>query len=78
LLRALRTTYITTGKAIILTSLVLLAGFFMLILSDFEGTFAMGALVSLSLFIALLADLMLLPLLLLAFYRPRKPKVSEK
>ena len=78
LLRALRTTYITTGKAIILTSLVLLAGFFMLILSDFEGTFAMGALVSLSLFIALLADLMLLPLLLIAFYRPRKPKVSEK
>jgi len=78
LLRALRTTYITTGKAIILTSLVLLAGFFMLILSDFEGTFAMGALVSLSLFIALLADLMLLPLLLIAFYRPRKPKLSEK
>lgn len=74
LLRALRTTYITTGKAIILTSLVLLAGFFMLILSDFEGTFAMGALVSLSLFVAVVADLMLLPLLLLAFYRPRKSK----
>jgi predicted RND superfamily exporter protein len=78
LLRALRTTYITTGKAIILTSLVLLAGFFMLILSDFEGTFAMGALVSLSLFVAVIADLMLLPLLLLAFYRPRKPKISGK
>lgn len=78
LLRALRTTYITTGKAIILTSLILLAGFFMLILSDFEGTFAMGALVSLSLFIAVIADLMLLPLLLLAFYRPRKLKSPEK
>jgi predicted RND superfamily exporter protein len=74
LLRALRTTYITTGKAIILTSLVLLAGFFMLILSDFEGTFAMGALVSLSLFVAVIADLLLLPLLLLAFYKPRKTK----
>ncbi len=78
LMRAMRTTYITTGKAIILTSLVLLGGFFMLILSDFEGTFAMGALVSLSLLVAVIADLMLLPILLLAFYRPRKPKVSEK
>jgi uncharacterized protein len=74
LLRALRTTYITTGKAIILTSLVLLAGFFMLILSDFEGTFAMGALVSLSLFVAVIADLLLLPLLLMAFYKPKKAK----
>jgi len=75
MLRALRTTYITTGKAIIITSLVLLAGFLMLILSDFEGTFAMGALVSLSLFIAVIADLMLLPLLLLAFLKvKRKPK----
>jgi predicted RND superfamily exporter protein len=50
----------------------------MLILSDFEGTFAMGALVSLSLFIALLADLMLLPLLLIAFYRPKKSKSPEQ
>lgn len=72
LLRALRTTYITTGKAIILTSLVLFAGFFMLVLSDFEGTFAMGALVSVSLLMAVVADLMLLPILLLAFYKPRK------
>ncbi len=72
LLRAMRTTYITTGKAIILTSLVLFAGFFMLVLSDFEGTFAMGALVSVSLLMAVIADLMLLPILLLAFYRPKK------
>lgn len=71
LLRALRTTYITTGKAIILTSLVLFAGFFMLVLSDFEGTFAMGALVSVSLLMAVVADLMLLPILLLAFYKPK-------
>ncbi len=72
LLRALRITYITTGKAIILTSLVLFAGFFMLVLSDFEGTFAMGALVSVSLLVAVIADLMLLPILLLAFYKPKE------
>ncbi len=78
LLRALRTTYITTGKAIILTSLVLFAGFFMLVLSDFEGTFAMGALVSVSLLMAVVADLMLLPILLLAFYKPKqKTTVAE-
>lgn len=74
LLRAIRTTYITTGKAIILTSLVLFAGFFMLVLSDFEGTFAMGALVSVSLLMAVIADLMLLPILLLVFYKPKKKK----
>jgi predicted RND superfamily exporter protein len=74
MLRALRATYITTGKAIILTSLVLIAGFFMLILSDFEGTYAMGALVSISLLVAVVADLLLLPILLFKFYKP-KPKV---
>lgn len=72
MLRALRVTYITTGKAIILTSLVLFAGFFMLVLSDFEGTFAMGALVSVSLLMAVIADLLLLPILLTRFYKPKQ------
>jgi predicted RND superfamily exporter protein len=74
MIRALRTTYITTGKAIIITSLVLFSGFFMLVLSDFEGTYAMGALVSVSLLVAVIADLLLLPILLLWFYKPRKKK----
>jgi predicted RND superfamily exporter protein len=74
MMRALRTTYITTGKAIIITSLVLFSGFFMLVLSDFEGTYAMGALVSVSLLVAVIADLLLLPILLLWFYKPKKQK----
>lgn len=74
MIRALRTTYITTGKAIIITSLILFSGFFMLVLSDFEGTYAMGALVSVSLLVAVIADLLLLPILLLWFYKPRKQK----
>lgn len=78
MLRALRITYITTGKAIILTSLVLFAGFFMLVLSDFEGTFAMGALVSVSLLVALVADLLLLPILMLVFFKPKNKNKAVK
>lgn len=53
-----------TGKAIILTSLVLLGGFGALMTSRFEGTANLGALVSLTVVLALLTDLILLPALL--------------
>ena len=59
-----------TGKAIIVTSLILLAGFGTLLTSVFSSTVYMGLLVCLTVFGALLADLVLLPSL---FYwiRPR-------
>jgi predicted RND superfamily exporter protein len=68
-MQALRTTYISTGKAIILTSLILSSGFLMLMLSSFQGTFVMGLLVSLSLLFAVAADLLLLPVLIVYFFR---------
>lgn len=66
--QAIRNTYLTTGKAIIVTSLILSGGFFTLALSNFTGTFYIGLFTSLCLLFAVLADLVLLPVLILKFY----------
>lgn len=60
-LPSLTTTTIRTGRAIIITSLILLSGFGTLITSTFTSTALMGALVCTTIFAALLADLFLLP-----------------
>jgi predicted RND superfamily exporter protein len=52
-----------TGRAIIITSMILLAGFGTLISSDFVSTAMMGVMVSATIFSALIADLLLLPAL---------------
>ncbi|MFT6716623.1 MAG: putative RND superfamily exporter protein [Saprospiraceae bacterium] len=64
---ALKKSYLTTGKAIIVTSLILCSGFLSLIFSDFVSMQTMGLLISITLFIAVIVDLTLLPLLLEAF-----------
>lgn len=69
LLYAMKRTFMTSGKAIIVTSLILIAGFLTLILSDFQGTFYIGLLLSLALVFAVFADLLLLPVLLWYFYK---------
>lgn len=53
-----------TGRAMILTSIILMAGFGTLGFSDFDSTRLMGSLVSLTIFTALLADLIYLPALI--------------
>ena len=62
--KAMRLTFMTTGKAIILTTFILSSGFLVLVFSDLEIPWFTGFLVSLSLFFALLADLFWLPVLL--------------
>jgi predicted RND superfamily exporter protein len=69
---ALKTAYLTTGKAMILTSLVLCSGFFMLVFSSFNGTFYMGLLLCITLFVALITELTLLPILIFMFYKPKR------
>jgi len=54
------------GVSLMYTSIVLFFGFGMFVASDFGGTKAMGALVSFTLLIAVLANLVLLPSLLLS------------
>jgi predicted RND superfamily exporter protein len=67
MLYALKRSSISTGKAIVLTSLILMSGFFALIFSDFTSTYYIGLLVSITLLFAVLADLYLLPVLLILF-----------
>jgi predicted RND superfamily exporter protein len=69
---ALKTAYLTTGKAMILTTLILCSGFLLLVFSTFAGTYYMGILMSITLFVALIADLTLLPILIFIFYKPKK------
>lgn len=70
-LYALKRTYLSTGRAIILTTLILCSGFLLLMLSDFLGTFYIGLLISCTLFFALFADLFFLPVLMLYFYKKK-------
>lgn len=67
---AIQTTIVHTGKAMIITSCILIAGFVMLLASDFGGTLSTGLFTALTIVFALLADLYLLPVLLLYFHHP--------
>lgn len=58
-----------TGVSMFYTSIVLFFGFSVFVISDFGGTVALGALVSATLLFAMLANLVLLPSLLLSLER---------
>jgi predicted RND superfamily exporter protein len=73
MMMAIRRTFLSTGRAIVLTTLILIAGFLMLMFSDFLGTFFVGLLISSTLLFAVIADLFFLPVLLILFYK-HKPK----
>jgi uncharacterized protein len=61
-----------TGLSIIYTSLVLIAGFIVFMFSDFGGTKALGWLTTLTLFVATVTNLILLPVLLLLGQKKKK------
>ena len=71
---ALKRTYLSTGKAIIVTSLILCSGFLILVGSAISSTFYIGLLVSLTLLFAVLSDLFFLPVLILMFFQEPKKK----
>ena len=71
-LYALKRTYLSTGRAIVLTTLILCSGFLLLMFSDFLGTYFIGILISLTLLFALIADLLVLPVLLILFFKQEK------
>ena len=81
LVYAVKRTFMSAGKAIIITSIILCGGFITLALSSFLGTFYIGVLISLTLLLAVLADLFVLPWLVFALLRwkPKKqPSVLSK
>lgn len=60
-------TFKHAGSAMLITSIIMTAGFALYLLSSFGATFYMGLFVSLSLLIAMVIDLSILPLLLITF-----------
>lgn len=64
---AIHNTLLGTGKAMILTSLILMAGFGILMLSSFGGTLYTGLFTALTILFALLSNFFLLPILLRMF-----------
>ena len=61
-----------TGLSIIYTSLILTAGFVVFLVSQFDGTKALGYLTALTLFLAMMTNLTVLPALLRHFDKQRK------
>ncbi len=68
--QAVRYAFISVGRALLVTSVVLVAGFLILAMSSFKLNSGMGALTALVISLALLADFLLLPTLLM--------KIEEK
>lgn len=61
---AIRNTVTGTGKALLMTTFILLSGFLILLASDFGGTYIIGLFTGLTLIMALLSDLFLMPVLI--------------
>jgi len=64
---AVRYAFSTVGSAIIITTVVLIAGFTVLMFSTFKSNFELGLITSLTIGIALIVDFLLLPALLMKF-----------
>ncbi len=73
---AVKRTFLTTGKAMIITTLILCGGFMTLIASSFLGTFYIGYLITITLIIGVVTELLFAPLIVLYFYK-HKPKVEQ-
>ncbi|MFJ1426072.1 RND family transporter [Capnocytophaga canimorsus] len=67
-----------TGVSMFYTSIVLFFGFSVFLISDFGGTKALGGLISVTLFFAMLTNLLLLPSLLLSLERSIANKETLK
>ena len=63
----MKLTFKHAGSAMLITSVIMCAGFALYLFSNFGATYYLGLFVSLSLLIALIVDLSILPLLLIRF-----------
>lgn len=62
--RSIRKTLQTTGKSILATTVVIMMGFSVFLFSQFSATYYLGLFITISAFMALIVDLVLLPILL--------------
>ncbi len=63
-LNAMKRSHASVGRALVYTSVIVIAGFSILALSNFIPSILFGLLTGLAMFMALIANLTLLPLLL--------------
>lgn len=75
---AVRYAFRTVGVALWITSVALVAGFLVLMTSAFELNASMGLLVAIIIALALIADFLLLPGLLIRFDRWLNPELAEE
>lgn len=85
LLYAIKRTYLTTGKAMIIMTLLLCVGFCVLALSSFQALKIVGTMISFTLFFAMINEMILMPVLIMKFYKDkplgkaaRKKRKEEK
>jgi len=69
---------IDRGSSMLSSSIVLFLGFSIFIASDFGGTVALGLLVSFTLFVAMFANIIIMPSLILSIIKPGSTKSIEK
>jgi predicted RND superfamily exporter protein len=69
---AVRQAFKTVGRALLITSVVLIVGFLVLSMSSFKLNSGMGLLTAIIIFLALLADFLFLPSLLMKFEEAKK------
>ena len=72
--QAVRYAFNTVGSALLVTSLVLAAGFFVLSFSGFKVNSAMGLLTSITIVLAIMADFLFLPPLLMRIDKADEPE----
>ena len=63
-----------TGSSMIYTSIILFFGFIIFVLSEFGGTIALGKLTSITLFFAMITNVVVLPALILQFDSGKRDK----
>lgn len=61
--QAIKETLLGTGKALILTSIIIISGFVLFLFSNLGGTFAIGLLVTVTLITSLVSNLLLMPVI---------------
>ncbi len=75
---AISETIMDTGLSMIYTTVILFCGFAIFAASSFDGTIALGVLVSLTLLISLCTNLILLPCILISIEKRKSKKLSVK
>ena len=75
--QAVSTSIRETGASMIYTSIILFFGFVIFSFSQFGGTIALGKLTSITLLIAMLTNVIILPALLLQFDNKQKPFLQQ-